>query len=200
MKITGIMLAAGTSSRMGPENKLLLTYRGHTIIEEVIRQMSASMVDDIIIVTGHERKRIEEILDVYRDSRINFVHNPEYLSGRGTSIRRAIEFIGDRVDAVLFMVADKPQVSSALINRAIDLFIEKRPSVLYVETPSGRGHPIIFSKRVFPDLLQLQGDLVGNGLVARYADETVQLKDAVDQTDIDTEDDYRNLMRGVSRL
>lgn len=195
MTVTGIILAAGTSARMHPENKLLLKYKSHTIIEETLAQMMKSNVADIIIVTGHEQERIKSLLRKHLNDRVRCIHNPDYRLGRAESIKCAIRHVADRADAALFMVADKPGVTTALINRAIDRYVADRPAVLYVETPNGRGHPIIFSKSLFDNLLTLEGDLVGNELVSKYADNLVKLNDATPQIDIDNEQDYRILLQ-----
>jgi molybdenum cofactor cytidylyltransferase len=199
MKIAGIILAAGTSSRMGKVNKLTLSYGEHTIVEEVFLHMSASSVDTIIVVTGYEHERIEKLLSGHRDNRTRFIYNAAYRHGRATSIGQAIEQAESDSDAALFMVADKPQVNGILIERAITMFKEKQPAVLFVETPEGRGHPIIFAKRLYPDLMALEGDLVGNELISRYADDTIRLRDSASQIDIDNESDYHAVLNKVMR-
>jgi molybdenum cofactor cytidylyltransferase len=199
MNITGIILAAGTSSRMGSTNKLLLKYRDHTIIEEVLDQLSSSKVDDILIVTGFENTRIEELLADRITDRVNLIYNENYRLGRAESIKCAIRMIRGKADAALFMVADKPQVTSALINKAIDRFREDRPPMLYVETPQGRGHPVMFSETVFDDLLLLKGDCIGNELVAKYRDDLITVKGETPQIDIDTDADYHELLENLSR-
>jgi molybdenum cofactor cytidylyltransferase len=195
MHITGVILAAGTSSRMGSANKLLLPFRNHTVIEEVLMQLSDSAVDDIVVVTGYERERLEEAIAHRLSNRITVLYNSKFMSGRAESIRCAVEYISETADAVLFMVADKPTVNHPLIDRAIERFRKDRPSILYVKTPSGRGHPIIFSKDLFPELLSLQGDRVGNDLIARYRNDVVEVWDEKPQIDIDTEEDYRILLK-----
>jgi molybdenum cofactor cytidylyltransferase len=199
MKITGVVLAAGASSRMGPVNKLTLAYCGRTIIEEVLIQMSNSSVSDILVVTGFEHTRIEGMLAGYRNDRIDFVYNRDYRLGRASSIKCAIERIRHRTDAALFMVADKPQVNSSLIDRAVDLFRVKRPALLFVETPAGRGHPIIFSEIMFDELMCLKGDRVGDDLVKKHERGTVRLHDPDLQEDIDSEEDYRALINRITR-
>ncbi len=195
MKITGVILAAGTSSRMGSTNKLLLKYNNHTVIEEVLEQLSNSKVDDILIVTGFENVRIEGLLAGCLTDRMNFVYNGNYRLGRAESIKCAVRQIEGKTDAALFVVADKPSIRRTLINKAIDRYRKVRPAILYVETPSGRGHPIIFSKTLFNDLLLLEGDRVGDDLIAKYKDNVVELEDGRVQVDIDTEQDYRTLTK-----
>jgi molybdenum cofactor cytidylyltransferase len=199
MNITGIILAAGTSSRMGSTNKLLLKYRDHTIIQEVLDQLSNSNVDDILIVTGFESSCIKELLADRITDRVRLIHNENYHLGRAESIKCAIRMIRGKADAALFMVADKPQVTSELINTVIDRFREDRPPMLYVEAPQGRGHPVIFSETVFDDLLMLEGDCVGNELVAKYRDDLITVKDETPQIDIDTDADYHELLENLTK-
>lgn len=197
MIITGVILAAGTSSRMGPVNKLLLEYGKHTIVEETLTKLLNSKVHDVIVITGFDRERVESVL-AGNAGRVRFVYNSRYQDGRAESIKRAIEHIDNRAEAALFMVADKPTVTTELIDRAIARFEKDRPAVLHVETPGGRGHPIIFARTVFEYLLALKGDFVGNDIVLRYSDNLVRLNDEKLQIDVDSEADYRMLLKEAS--
>lgn len=192
MKIVGAILAAGTSSRMG-RNKLLLPYREHTVIEEVLCQILESDLDAVIVVTGFEREYVEQLIQKNHDDRVKIIYNENFELGRAESIKSAVRNISDRTDAILFMVGDKPTVRAELINRAIAEFKGKSPEILYVKTPAGRGHPIIFSRRLFDELLKLNGDMVGDEIIGRYKDGVVELPDGAVQADIDTIEDYRIL-------
>ncbi|UCD16816.1 MAG: nucleotidyltransferase family protein [Candidatus Zixiibacteriota bacterium] len=183
---------------MGSANKLLLKYNDHTIIEEVLSQMSNSKVDDILVVTGFERDRIEAVLSNQLTERIRFVYNGFYYRGRAESIKSAVRQISENVEAALFMVADKPGITSSLMDRAIFKFEKERPDILYVETPAGRGHPIIFSKMLFDELLSMDGDCVGDELIGGHRDSTIRLKDKTEQIDVDNEDDYCLLMNSIA--
>ncbi len=197
MMMTGVILAAGTSSRMG-QNKLLLKYRHHTVIEETLRQVVNSLVDSVVVITGHEADRIETVVKKFPYDRITTIHNDQYLLGRAASIKCAIRHLDKQAEAVLFMVADKPEVSTGLIDRAIAGFDQSRPAILYVKTPAGRGHPIIFSHRLFPELLLLNGDCIGKALVAKYAAEAIEIPDRKVQRDIDTPEDYKQLRKRMN--
>ena len=193
MKISGVVLAAGKSSRMA-HNKLLLPYKGHTTVEEVLVRVSNADLDEIMIITGYENDKIEAVIENRFGDRIGFVYNERYELGRAESIKRAVENVSENSDALLFMVGDKPTVKTELLNRALEEFKRKSPSILYVMTPEGRGHPIIFSKKLFGELLELTGDTVGNELIEKYKNDTIELADGKIQVDIDTMDDYEGLM------
>lgn len=199
MKITAVILAAGTSSRMAAGNKLLLDYGERTVIEQVLLNTADSNVDDVLVVTGYESDRLQDKLKNHLTERIRLVHNADYQRGRAASIKCAVRNLGEDVDAVLFMVADKPAVPSILINRAFDMFCQGRPAILYVRTPSGRGHPIIFDRSLFGELLTLEGDRVGDELIARHRDRVCELEDSVDQIDVNTEKDYRAVVATLAK-
>ncbi len=192
MRITGILLAAGMSQRMGC-NKLLLPYHGRTVIEESLRQLQRSTVDQVIAVTGFEAERTSTQIAPLLDQRTSVIHNPDYALGRAGSINCALRALEARNGAALFMVADKPAVSTALIDRALAQFRTVQPGILYIKTPAGRGHPIIFARRMFSRLARLSGDLIGNDLLAENAGEIMEVPDGRIQLDLDTEEDYRQL-------
>lgn len=194
MMISGVVLAAGMSSRMG-RNKLLLPYKGRTIVEEVLVRVSNADLDEIMIITGYENDRIEAVIEKRFGDRIGFIYNEKYELGRAESIKRAVENVSENSDALLFMVGDKPTVKTDLINRALEEFKRKSPSILYVMTPEGRGHPIIFSKKLFGELMDLSGDMVGSELIEKYKNDTIELADGKIQVDIDTLDDYEGLTK-----
>lgn len=194
MKIVGAILAAGTSSRMG-RNKLLLPYKEHTVFEEVLSQLVKSDLDEVIVVTGFEKERIEELIKKKCKDEIKIVYNENFELGRSESIKCAVGNISDQADAMLFMVGDKPTVKAELINRAIVEFIKNSPEILFVKTPTGRGHPIIFSRGLFEELLELKGDMVGDEIIGRHMDDVVELPDSAMQVDVDTIEDYNILMK-----
>ncbi len=174
-------------------NKLLLPYREHTVIEEVMVQLLKSDLDEIIIVTGFQREQLEQLIQLNHKDYIKIVYNENFRLGRAESIKCAVRNVGDRADAILFMVGDKPTVGAELISRAIAEFKRKSPDILYVKTPAGRGHPIIFSKRLFDELLMLDGDMVGDKIITNHMNNVVELEDSEVQADIDTIEDYRVL-------
>ncbi len=194
MKITGILLAAGSSVRMGTANKLLLGYNNHTIFEEVLLQLLSSALERILVVTGFESDKIIKIIEKYKSEKITCLFNKNYKLGRASSIKCAVNYIGKTAQPALFMVADKPMVKSTLINKAIITFKENQPKILYVQTESGRGHPIIFSQKLFNELKELEGDLTGNNLIEKYKSGTLIIRDKAAQQDIDTYDDYTALI------
>ncbi len=195
MKISGIILAAGLSTRMAGENKLLLPFRGRTVIEETLSNMCQSNISETVIVTGYQHEAIALTLEHMIGSTTRIIFNPDFAEGRSSSIKSGLTALDDTSGAALFMVGDKPTVSHQLINRALDQFQKKQPAILYVETPNGRGHPILFSKKIFNELLTLTGDIVGDDLIENYKNETETIQDDQIQIDIDAINDYKQLVK-----
>ncbi len=195
MRISGAILAAGMSSRM-VRNKLLLPFRGMTVIEHVLHAAIDTSLDGIMVITGHERKRMEEIVGGISNTRVRPIFNPQFAQGRAESIKTAVQR-AQNADALLFLVGDKPTIGAALVEKTLNAFKAEKPDICYVKTPSGRGHPIMFSKRVFPELLALRGDIVGDDLIARHGDGILEITDGEIQWDIDTDDDYERLLTSM---
>lgn len=198
MRISGVLLAAGKSERMG-KNKLLLPFGNHTVIEESLLQLIESGLDEVMVVTGFQREKVEKLIEEkFRDT-INVVYNENYNSGRAESIKCALGNIDKKSDAVLFMVADKPSVKSNLIRKAAGEFKRETPLILYVQTPAGRGHPVIFSKSLFGELMELYGEPTGDAIFDKYRDEAVIIEDRNPQIDIDTLEDYNNVLKETAK-
>jgi molybdenum cofactor cytidylyltransferase len=193
MIISGVLLAAGESRRMG-KNKLLLPYGNRTVIEESVFQLSRSDVDEVVVITGYQHDKVKIKIENRFKDEIKIVYNENYRSGRSESIRCAVNGLDEKFDAVLFMVADKPSVKTVLINRAITKYKKDTPLLLYVRTPGGRGHPVIFSRKIFGDLLDLAGEPAGDIIFDKYSDNTLVIDDDKDQIDIDTPEDYRRIL------
>lgn len=195
MKITGLLLAAGMSDRMNQVNKLTLPFRGRSIVEVSLRNMIESSLEQIAVVLGHDHTAMTDLLRQYESDSIRLLYNQDFRTGRASSIRRGLEDLDDDTEAALFMVADKPAVSSALINQALEKFEKNRPPILGVRTPKGRGHPIIFARELFDELTRLEGESGGQRMIDQYADQVFWLDDSSEQINVNTNDDYDRLIK-----
>lgn len=200
MKITGVLLAAGLSSRMEDGNKLLLPMDGQTMIEAVLGNMINSSLEEIIVITGHDSKRVEQALSGQARPGIRIVENKSFAEGRASSIACAMAALEPQCDAALFMVADKPTITSSLINEAISLFTSQQPDILAVKTPSGRGHPIVFNRTMFSELTKLKGDRIGLDLTDLNINNVCWLHVKKDQPNINTRQNYDHLMATMSEV
>jgi molybdenum cofactor cytidylyltransferase len=187
-RVGAIVLAAGRSTRMGGPNKLLAEIGGKPLVRFVAEQALASRATPVIVVTGHERAKVEAAL---AGLRVRFAHNPDYAAGLSTSLKVGLAALPAEVDGAIVCLGDMPQVTAALIDRMLEAFDPARGALVVVPTIEGkRGNPVVWSRRFFPDLMALEGDVGARHLIATYADAVteVPLEDSAALTDVDTPD------------
>src|SRR5262245_23970931 len=115
-KIAGLVLAAGRSTRMGGPNKLLEEINGKPLVRIAAEHALASRAKPVIVVTGHQKERVEQAL---AGLPVKFVHNPDFADGLSTSLKAGIAAVPADSDGALVALGDMPQVSAALIDRLI---------------------------------------------------------------------------------
>jgi molybdenum cofactor cytidylyltransferase len=184
--IAALVLAAGRSSRMGGPNKLLAEIGGRPLVRIVAEALLASRARPVLVVTGHQRERVEAAL---AGLPISFVHNSDYAEGLGTSLKAGVAALPAEVDGVVVCLGDMPQVNAALIDRLIDAIDPAKGALVAVPTIDGkRGNPVVWSRRFFPDLMAVEGDVGARHLIGRYGEAVVELpvSDTAVLADIDT--------------
>ena len=107
--VAAVVLAAGRSTRMGAVNKMLAEIGGKPLVRIAAEQALASRAKPVIVVTGHERERVEQAL---AGLPVRFVHNPDYAEGLGTSLKAGIAAVPDESDGAIVCLGDMPQVDS----------------------------------------------------------------------------------------
>ena len=185
--IGAVLLAAGGSSRMRGKDKLLEPVDGVPLLRRIAEEVSRSGVDDVICVMRQEDdKRGAAIagLDVSR------VINPRASEGMATSIAAGVSALSPRVDAVLVIMGDMPEVSATDIDRLIAAFDpEEDRSIVRAATDNGTpGHPVLFGRRFFEELKSMEGDRGARDLLREHMEYVVDVvltgQSAV--TDLDT--------------
>ena len=185
-RIAGLVLAAGRSTRMGGPNKLLEEINGKPLVRIVAEQALASRANPLIVVTGHQRERVERAL---AGLRVTFVHNPDFADGLSTSLKAGIKAVPAEADGAIVTLGDMPQVSAKLLDRLIAAFDPEHGALVVVPTFDGkRGNPVLWARRFFADLMAVEGDVGARHLIAGYAEAVtdVPVEDAAALTDIDT--------------
>jgi molybdenum cofactor cytidylyltransferase len=193
--ISAIVLAAGASRRMGTQ-KLLLPYTGKTIITHIVEQLCESRLAEIIVVTGHEPDRITTEL---AGRPVQFAHNPDYESGMLSSVRCGLRVLPQGCEAALIALGDQPSITTALIREMYQVFQELKPGILVPRHGGRRGHPMIFSKRYFAEVLAQYDDVGLRGLLQKHPQDIYELDVPTDAVlaDMDYPEDYR---RELARL
>jgi molybdenum cofactor cytidylyltransferase len=186
--VGAVVLGAGTSSRFGDENKLLVSVSGTPMLARVVRTVRQSSVDDGVVVLGHEAERVPETLAAFP---IATVTNKEYATGQSTSVRRGIEFaVSADWDAVVVLLGDMPFLRPDTVDRLVQAYRAGTGPIIAPQHDGQRGHPVVFDRSLFDRLLAVTGDRGGRELVRDHP-ETVLLdtEDPGVRRDVDTSGD-----------
>jgi len=197
--IAAIVLAAGRSSRMGGPNKLVAEIGGKPLVRIVVEAALASRARPVIVVTGHQRERVEASL---AGLPVTFAHNPDFAEGLGTSLKTGIAALPADVDGALVCLGDMPQVDAGLIDRLIGALDPDKGALVVVPTIDGkRGNPVVWSRRFFPDLMAVEGDVGARYLIGRYAEAVIEvpLTGTAALTDIDTPEAFEAVKAELER-
>lgn len=192
--IVAVVLSAGESSRMGSP-KALLPLGGRLFIERIVSVLERSRVGKIIVVLGHNAQEIEPKI-VHLP--VTIVVNRDYEQGQLSSLLAAIRSLeSDKVDGILVHLVDHPLLKASLVDRMIHLFYESGKLIVVPAFGGRRGHPVIFSSRLFPELLKTPLELGAKSVVHSHRDDTleVETEDQGVVVDIDTPEEYHRYIR-----
>jgi molybdenum cofactor cytidylyltransferase len=193
--IAVVILAAGTSSRLG-RAKQLLQLGDRTVIEHVVDRALASDADRVIVVVGHEAAKLTAALSS-RD--VAIVENADYAQGQSTSLRAGIRAAAD-ADAAVLLLGDQPGIATADIDGVIAAWRERGSPIVQTRYGKTRSHPTLFASSFFPDLLTITGDEGARSLVRTHIDALGTFESALPDPplDIDTEEAWNTLRSGWS--
>jgi molybdenum cofactor cytidylyltransferase len=185
-RIGALLLAAGQSRRMGGPNKLLAEVDGTPMVAYVARRLLASRARPIIAVLGNQADAVDAALGKLPVER---VRNPEFAGGLSTSLKRGIAALPPDLEGALICLGDMPLISGRHIDRLIGAFNPLEGRAIIVPTRRGkRGNPVLWSKRFFPEMAELAGDVGAKHLIGEHAElvAEVEMDDDAILVDIDT--------------
>jgi len=189
MRIYGLLLAAGQSTRMG-RLKALLPWDGGTLVEFQVRQLLAGGVERVLLVLGHQAESIRGIAASLPQTDI--VLNPDYATGKTSSVRAGMHAVPADADAVMVLSVDQP-IPAAVIRQAIEVHASG-DALITVPSFGGRhGHPAVFAKALFSEMLDIAEETQGLRAVRRrYLDAThvFEANTTASLLDINTPADY----------
>jgi molybdenum cofactor cytidylyltransferase len=196
--IVAVVLAAGESSRMG-RPKALLPIEGIRFIEKIVSSLQSTKVGKILVVLGHNA---EEMRQKIADLPVLIVVNNEYKKGQLSSLVAAIRDIQSRqssaeLDGILVHLVDHPYVNPILVDVMIDRFYESKKLIVVPRYHGRRGHPVIFSRSLFSELLNAALDQGAKTVVHAHQKDTLEI-DTEDEgvtIDIDTPEEYRQFVK-----
>jgi molybdenum cofactor cytidylyltransferase len=172
--LAALVLAAGRSTRMGAVNKLAAEIGGMPMLRHALMAATGSSSAQTIVVTGHERERVEALL---AGLAVRPVHNPDYANGLATSLAAGIAAVPQVCGGVIVLLGDMPRITAEMIDRMADAFAATGGEAIIVATHGGeRGNPVIWPRRHFAALTALTGDKGARDLIASHAGEVVTVE------------------------
>lgn len=190
MKTAILILAAGSSTRMG-KAKQLLPFGKTTLLGLAIENALQSKVNKVYCVLGANAKAIQKSIGHYP---IKIITNSEYHLGLSSSIKAGIEHLKlEAYDAILIMLADQPNVDVQYLNQFL-IEINEQPTKIIASNYSGSfGVPAIFPKSFYPELQELSGDKGAKTFLNSLNEDVVKI-DSLKLSDIDTPQDYLDFL------
>jgi molybdenum cofactor cytidylyltransferase len=185
-RVTGLVLAAGGSKRLG-QPKQLLPFGGATLLDHTLATARACELDQLICVIGGGV--IEQIRATVDLSGAEVVENHEFGEGCASSIALALDVVDPRNDVLVLLLGDQPGVTPSTVSAVLDGRGDAPLALCAYD--DGRGHPFAFARSLFPELGALHGDKGVWKLQDRYAEELAEVRiPGAIPLDVDTWADY----------
>lgn len=183
--VHGVVLAAGTSSRYGPGNKLLEPVEGEPLVRHAARTLVVSQVDAVTVVVGHEADRVGAAV---AELPVSVRENPDYETGQSTSVREGVRAAAAAgADAAVIALGDMPDVSPSTVDTLVAGYERGAGAAVAPAYDGQRGNPVLFDNRFFDALADVSGDTGGREILRSAADATlIEVDDPGVARDVDT--------------
>ena len=193
MKSVIIILAGGSSSRLG-KPKQLLPFQGKTLLLHVIDEAKISGADEILVVLGANHEQIQK--EVPSGKKIKMIVNDLWSEGMASSIRAGIGLMQQVIkpDCAILAVCDQPFINSSLFNNLIETYRNTKKQIIACQYEHTLGTPVLFDKQFFDQLMDLKGDQGAKEIILQHPAQTATISFHSGQIDIDTNEQYKELL------
>jgi molybdenum cofactor cytidylyltransferase len=183
-----IVLAAGLSTRMGTQ-KLLLPFKGMTIIEKVVENILHSGIDKIKVVVGSESKDISNAL---KWKPVDLVINENYHEGMHTSVISGVNALPQDARAVLVFLGDQPFIPFDVPKKVIKAWRTTEKGIVIPLFEGKRGHPTLYDLKYRNEIIHLNPDQGLRSIAQTFPDDIYEVETSSPEIvrDIDTKNDY----------
>lgn len=188
-----VILAAGNSSRLG-RPKQLLPYHNRSLLQNAVEQSLLVPESIVLVVTGASREIVESELN---NDQILVRHNAGWETGMASSIKTGVSellLLYPSLDAVLLTVCDQPFLNAEIMNSLIAEYTSTNKPIIASAYNDTIGTPALFSKKYFTALQKLEGQEGAKKIIMKYIEDTASVHFPAGGIDIDTDEDYRNLL------
>ena len=188
MNISGLILAAGDSSRLG-QPKQLLRFGQHSLIQHIEQQL-APLCDHLWVVLGHQHALIAQQLQ-----RSNTVLNPDWQLGMGHSIKTGISQLPADTDGVLIALCDQPHISQTHYQQMLDQARQNPQAIISSYYQQQAGVPVWFPATLFSKLLKIDDQQGARKIISQFTGQHISLPCPAATLDIDTPEQLSRLSR-----
>ncbi|ARK28936.1 nucleotidyltransferase family protein [Halalkalibacter krulwichiae] len=204
-RIAAVILAAGTSNRLGRKAKQLLPLGERRILQHVIDLTIQQEFDQILVVIGYQAKRVQKMISLQGARQANWLVNDQYRDGQSKSFLMALAHINPMIQSVMFFLGDQPfikhqtieQIKASGLKRQLK---EEKPFVVRPSYNGKVGHPIYWGNHHCIDFESVTGDEGGRSLFKFIKVEQIEVEDFGVGFDIDTPKDYQEALAHLERV
>ena len=188
--VAGVVLAAGSSTRMG-RNKLFFELDGETLLRRVVRRAIAAGLDPVIVVVGHEAEHARAEIAALPCKPVD---NPDHALGINRSLRTGISHVPERARAAVVMLADMPFVTGRMVAELVARYRDSTAPLVISAYGDVNAPPMLYDRALFSELQQMKGEGCGRQVVRRHRNEAISVSwpEAALQ-DIDVPEDYERI-------
>lgn len=193
-QVGAVVLAAGTSTRMG-RPKQLLPLGGTTLLARAIENVRSAGLVEIVLVLGASAEAIRRQLPRSLLEGLKVVVNQAYAQGMASSLREGLSTLDPQTAAALIILGDQPLVRPQTLRQIISAYHRSRAPIVIPSHHGERGNPVLLGRPVFPEVMALEGDTGCRAVFSRYLNAIlkVEVEDPGILLDIDNQDDYDRL-------
>jgi len=191
--VAGVLLAAGTSSRMG-SNKMLFVLDGESVLRGAVRRALAGGLSPLVVVLGHEAEKARRELDGLP---CLTAINPDYEQGINSSLKTGVSGLPAEAGAAMVMLADMPFVTPEMIAAMIDRYRSTEAPLVISDYEGVNAPPMLYDRSLFAELLAMTGEGCGRQVVKRHRHEAEVISwPASALADLDVPEDYERMRAG----
>ena len=186
--IAAILLAAGQSKRMIDENKLSKKFQNTPLINHSIKNILLSNIDELIIVLGHEKELIHNLVE--KNNKIKIIYNKNFENGMASSIKVGLNHLSKKTESFFICLADMPMINKKIYNQLIS---QRNKKDIIVPTYNNiQGNPVLFSKSMKSSIMSVKGDFGAKKILEQNKDKILKLKinDVNITKDFNTKNDF----------
>jgi len=196
--ISGLILAAGSSARLG-RPKQLLDLGGKPVLEHVVDAALASALDEVVVVLGHRAEEIRSA--VPEDERVRVVENPEHERGQSTSLAAGLRSLGPESEAAVVLLGDQPGTAPAAVAAVVAAYRDGLGPVVQASYGGRPAHPTLLARRVWAEVVaETAGDEGARSVLAARPEWRALVEvGGAPPDDIDTETDYERVRRAFEQ-